>query len=500
MAKRHHITKPITKTTTYIDTAPPEPKEYSHIQRGGSPMNPLLFDLLTQTSPHGSEENIRKIILGWLERHGSSNPWLVDEVGNLMITVGDTTKHRTMFSCHMDTVHRKEEKNLLWLSSVGYVYATSNEKDHEKRTKAILGADDKVGCYLMARMIAEHIPGWYVFHVGEEHGGVGSAALVKSHEVEIDGKFDRCIALDRKGHSNIITKQAAGVCCSDKFASALAKELKDKSKAMYVNFKGDPTGTFTDSSNYRKLIPECTNLSVGYFDQHSRDETFDLTWVENILLPTLLKVDWYTLPVERDHKKVETYKSSYGGGFWDRDRSNYNHVQGGYWKKGTYYREESDWDNDSLYGYDKNTPYPYEKKEDKSTTQIYSNSQQGFGNWELDDGNLDESGHPLRAYQLRYKIKDWVNRYKHNPQVMTTKIMKQILDHDMVIDAHYESCGKVATLNREVDELKKKIKILEAQLQVTSNIQVVLNDGEKSSPGDEGVKSQTGSVPITEKP
>ncbi len=80
-------------------------------------------------------------------------------------------------------------------------------------------------------------------------------------------------------------------------------------------------GSFTDSANYTTLIAECTNVSVGYFSQHTSRERFDLEWLERHLVPALLKVDWAGLPVEREatpsvdrfpsHRSNKTY---FGGG------------------------------------------------------------------------------------------------------------------------------------------------------------------------------------------
>jgi hypothetical protein len=84
-------------------------------------------------------------------------------------------------------------------------------------------------------------------------------------------------------------------------------------------------GTFTDSANYTHLIAECTNVAVGYFDQHTAREKFDLEWLERHLIPALIKVDWDNLPVQRDPLEFsasprfqgsrgysQTYASRYG--------------------------------------------------------------------------------------------------------------------------------------------------------------------------------------------
>ena len=75
-----------------------------------------------------------------------------------------------------------------------------------KPTPCVLGADDKLGCYIMCRLIEAGVSGLYVFHVGEEVGGIGSSYLAKTYPDKFHN-IDRCIAFDRKGYSDVITHQ-----------------------------------------------------------------------------------------------------------------------------------------------------------------------------------------------------------------------------------------------------------------------------------------------------
>ena len=115
--------------------------------------------------------------------------------------------------------------------------------------------------------------GLYVFHVGEEVGGVGSSYLAKTYPDKFHN-IDRCIAFDHRGYSDVITHQAGGRCCSDAFANALCKQMNPHLPPMQP-MAPSSGGTFTDSANYTHLIAECTNVAVGYFDQHTAQEKFD---------------------------------------------------------------------------------------------------------------------------------------------------------------------------------------------------------------------------------
>ena len=187
----------------------------------------------------------------------------------------------------------------------------------------VLGADDKLGCYIMCRLLESGVPGLYVFHIGEECGGIGST-YISSNTPEVVDNMDYCIAFDRMGYNDIITNQSGGRCCSDMFADALAKQMNTKLPPM-KQMEKSTGGTFTDSANYINLIPECTNVAVGYKGQHGTSEHFDHEWLERHLIPSLLSVEWGTLPVKRDPKAVVSsysYASRYSrsnAGLWGED-------------------------------------------------------------------------------------------------------------------------------------------------------------------------------------
>ena len=337
------------------------------VVKPGKDMTKLLYDLLSNATPHGTEQVIRDIIIDYFGNNKDVKPF-VDAKGNLHIQVGD--KPSTMFSSHMDIVgqHKEARVNTLHISGdkdevgAGYVYASRPTQEsyyadssgnqvsesvmkqdarsngfqyqnytlfpnhgiknkrqlfgsdsafdgwvptnltytletHTVNKPCILGADDKLGCYIMCRLIEAGVEGYYVFHVGEECGGIGSN-YTSEHRADTFRGMNHCIAFDRARYSSIITHQSGGRCCSDEFADALAEQMNPHLPPQQ-QMESDPTGSFTDSANYTNLIPECTNLSVGYRDQHTDREHFDLLWLEQHLIPALLKVDWSSLPAVR---------------------------------------------------------------------------------------------------------------------------------------------------------------------------------------------------------
>jgi hypothetical protein len=144
-------------------------------------------------------------------------------------------------------------------------------------------------------MIEKKIPGLYYFFIGEERGGIGSNKVASVFDsVEHLRGVKRCVSFDRRNYYSVITEQLGMQCCSDEFASALAKELNKSG----MNYSLDPTGIYTDSANFIDQIPECTNISVGYFSEHTVSERQNIDFLEK-LAKASVKVNWESLPTAK---------------------------------------------------------------------------------------------------------------------------------------------------------------------------------------------------------
>ena len=331
----------------------------------------LISDIITKALISGTTKRKRNFTMH------------LDVKGNLIIKVGDYKKSKVMFSSHMDTVQSKALlKTDLRLTDEGHIYASydkdvqeyvhndkvitrdeigdlaeasgskysnyilmgkgkskrvygsDNEFDDWKSTdivvntqtrvkpvSSVLGADDKLGCYIMCKLILNNTEGLYVFHIGEECGGIGSSYIATSTPEVVEG-MNYCIAFDRYEYGHIITHQSGGRCCSDDFVDGLAAKLNPLLPPKQP-MSGNSGGSFTDSANYTSLIPECTNVSVSYKSQHTSREHFDLVWFNDILIPALMKITWHDLPVARDPNEVSTpygsrYSSGYTSSLYDR--------------------------------------------------------------------------------------------------------------------------------------------------------------------------------------
>jgi hypothetical protein len=104
------------------------------------------------------------------------------------------------------------------------------------------------------------------------------------------------VSFDRRGTKDIITHQAGYCTASNTFAMALG----DAMNKLNPNFEYAPCagGLYTDSKEFAELVPECTNIAVGYYNEHTVRESQDL---EHLLAlrAVVVALDWQSLPIAR---------------------------------------------------------------------------------------------------------------------------------------------------------------------------------------------------------
>lgn len=269
-----------------------------------------LGALLAFRRPHNSETEkvFCSMLLGKINtllypadapKNDSDPQPLVDGFGNIHLDLrGTKNKSETLFSCHVDTVHNKDGTQSVLYDNI------RNELFIDEEDSSCLGADDGVGVFIMLHMIDRRVPGYYIFHRGEEVGGLGSNWILKN-KPDLLKQFKRAVAFDRKGTNDVINYQR-GVCASNEFCKALAKALNDSTPSFLY---APARGVYTDTANYTSIIPECSNISVGYYAQHSKNEHVDLQHLL-LLLNAVVKIDWETLPTHRDPAAVTTHHTT----------------------------------------------------------------------------------------------------------------------------------------------------------------------------------------------
>lgn len=183
-----------------------------------------------------------------------------------------------MFTSHTDTVHMTSMQMYQDVILDKHLYC--------KQDNQPLGADDAAGNWLMFNMIHNDVPGVYAFFRGEERGGIGSSYCAE-HRKDLFEGIKCAIALDRRGTHSIITHQGRGRGCSDEFGLSLAAILG-------MGHKLDDTGIYTDTAEFFGMVPNCTNISVGYNNEHTKKETLHKPYIE-LLRDRLIAADWSKL-------------------------------------------------------------------------------------------------------------------------------------------------------------------------------------------------------------
>lgn len=254
-------------------------------------IDPLLAKILGTRRCHNSpgEQQFRQWLAGYLQKFPGTRRILND---NYVFVTDD--KSDTLFSCHIDTVHSMQESHATSKQALNFD-ANFQLIGLDDKHATCLGADDGAGIYIMLKMIEAEVPGTFVFHVGEEKGGLGAKQLAANQEPWLRDNFSRAIAFDRPGDSEIIITQGGLQCASPEFAAALRIELAKHELDMKASIKG----VYTDVKEYAHVIPECVNLGVGYYDQHTNGETLDYRHLKK-LLAAAIAIKWDELkPVRK---------------------------------------------------------------------------------------------------------------------------------------------------------------------------------------------------------
>jgi hypothetical protein len=254
-----------------------------------------FLKLTSRTYPYGFEKELLHLLPDNIKP---------DKYGNYYLNIGNT---KTIFACHLDTAC-KDFSNVThqFIEQDGVNYITTDGK-------TILGADDKAGVTILLWMIENKIPGLYYFFTGEEVGCIGSGLASKDQFFK---NYNRIISFDRRGTNSVITHQSYTRTCSDLFANSLVKEL-NKNNLLY---KTDDNGVYTDSAEFTKIISECTNISVGYYKEHT---FFEHQNIDHLiaLCKAVININWDSLPASRDVNKTEFKNWSWDGyeAGWDDD-------------------------------------------------------------------------------------------------------------------------------------------------------------------------------------
>lgn len=250
---------------------------------------PLLLQILRTHRPSWASTKWFEPLL--MQALGSGMHYVKDKHGNYFVLVGDSEQSDVAFTSHLDTVARPTSAAPdVGCTNKGVLFVKNPQQAD------CLGADCGAGIYLMLEMLRRGVHGRYCFFVDEEVGCEGSAASVKD-DTGFWAGVKAMISFDRRG-DGIITHQRYMRCCSDTFAKTLAERLGRTEQHLQK-------GVYTDSAEFVGIIPECTNVGVGYMHEHTPDEVLDLSILGSVLGRVLSPETFKDLPIERDPKVVE---------------------------------------------------------------------------------------------------------------------------------------------------------------------------------------------------
>jgi hypothetical protein len=241
---------------------------------------PLLLEMLTYRRPAFSGTD-RAFIRRFLRPLGAEP----DPFGNFVLRIGDAPD--ILWSAHTDTVHRAAGRQRLRISG-GTVRSRGGD---------CLGADNTAGVWMLVEMARAGVPGLYVWHRAEEIGCQGSR-YIATHTPHLLNGIRYAIAFDRRGTDSIVTHQIGWRTASDAFAWQVAGLLG--LPGMYP----DPNGVYTDTESYADIVPECTNISIGYAGAHTAFESLDLDYVR-ALRDAVVGAEWHTLTAVREPGTME---------------------------------------------------------------------------------------------------------------------------------------------------------------------------------------------------
>ena len=180
-----------------------------------------------------------------------------------------------MLLAHMDTVFRKPPTLFI----------------HDKENRLLtsphgLGGDDRCGVYGIIALLLSGQKPHILFTEDEEIGGVGAGKAASKMKKPEGVKY--LIQLDRRG-----TEDAVFYSCDNKDFHSYVEDFGFKKAS----------GSFTDISTLMPTWDLCgVNLSIGYHNEHSKNEYVDLEAMEQ----TILKVsNMLNNPPEQEFEYIE---------------------------------------------------------------------------------------------------------------------------------------------------------------------------------------------------
>lgn len=222
-----------------------------------------LEELLLINGESGEEATVRNYVTQKMKP--LVDELFVDDAGNLHAKQVFGEGPTIILNAHLDTVSSwNEDKEILkhgwgvWSSSTG-----------------ILGADDRAGVAVLLGL-AHLLPNssfdgtiHYIFTVEEEIGLCGARAVTP----ELIQEAKLAFVIDRRGkHDIVVGNQWGGLFCSDEFGQRVERIARRTQSRRWTCTLGGSSDTRIWASHGIESV----NLSAGYMNEHTEDESLDV--------------------------------------------------------------------------------------------------------------------------------------------------------------------------------------------------------------------------------
>ncbi|MFY3791939.1 M20/M25/M40 family metallo-hydrolase [Ureibacillus sp. MALMAid1270] len=222
----------------------------------------LLEDLLSIYGVSGQEEAIRDYVIHYLKP--LVDHFEVDYYGNVLAQIKKGNGPTVLINAHLDTVydfvegHEILKNGNIWSSSEG-----------------ALGADDRAGvCIALAVAKTIHNTDFngtikFIFTVEEEIGLRGASRVAKSFLWDVDMAF----VVDRRGTGDIVTSCGGYIpFCSNEFA----RQVERIGRISHPGRWQTVASGSSDTRIWAEQGINSVNLSAGYENEHTNEETLDI--------------------------------------------------------------------------------------------------------------------------------------------------------------------------------------------------------------------------------
>ena len=257
-----------------------------------------FVELLKVQSYSGQEYKMVHYIEGLLTK--MQIPYKYDEIGNIIAMKGNG---KIGLVAHTDTVHEIFEGEMRIIYSKGTLKAFKSviRKNKIKNVITGIGGDDKVGIFLVLRLLQELNDVTAFFVTQEEIGSVGALYLNRKY-LEPCSYF---IEIDRRGIKDVVTQYYNSDLINSEFKKKIKPILKKHNRV-------EASGLTTDIialAEAGSINVSAINVSCGYYNPHTAFEYISIDEVNKTY--QFVKDLIVVLGTKRYEHKYESYSYSY---------------------------------------------------------------------------------------------------------------------------------------------------------------------------------------------